>query len=269
MKGEGQISQKAKQLRFRHLKRELDRLLAQTSRNCEYNTLVTGLSGTLGVCRLDCKTCDPNVTDRADSCGSFKALLEKDKIKESLKTFFETRPPEEIAVRFPDVAALQWVLDPGEGSLFPAPVATLFGVPVWVETEDELKEMRRIFSELEKTQEGLLRDQERLLQIGVLLDSRGEEVIPALQKKMSELNSQSLALEDERKTSTEKTVQISLLQGELKTARNRLGLLEGDHQRTVPTAVARVASSASPPEPPPRTLFEPDPWWRRIFKWRP
>lgn len=110
MKTSGQVAQKMKQARFRHLKRELENLLKVAPRNCIHNTPIKTHRGYVGVCALDVETCDSEVKDRSKGCSDFEAPRTKEEIKTSLKKFFETGTIPEIAVRFTDVAALLWVL---------------------------------------------------------------------------------------------------------------------------------------------------------------
>lgn len=103
MKTEGEIHHKLQQVRFRHLKKELEARLAQDPENCKHWT-------NLSTCKLQSIPCSrrPNT---ALKCGVFEQVNDKDALKSQMKAFFRTRPAAEIAVRFPDVAALMWVLD--------------------------------------------------------------------------------------------------------------------------------------------------------------
>lgn len=110
MRTSGQVLQKMKQAQFRHIKREIRRLLKQTPSNCKLNRTLDLDIGPVGVCSLDCEVCDPRFGDRSQECGKWEARHQKEEIKASLKDFFKTRDRADIAVRFPDVAALLWVL---------------------------------------------------------------------------------------------------------------------------------------------------------------
>lgn len=103
MKTEGEVHHKLQQVRFRHLKKELEARLAQDPANCRNWT-------NLSMCQLQNIPCSrkPN---NALTCGVFELANDKDALKNEMKEFFRTRPAAEIAVRFPDVAALMWVLD--------------------------------------------------------------------------------------------------------------------------------------------------------------
>ena len=156
MRTSGQVAQKLKQVRFRHLKKEMSRLLKVSCWNCKNISPVTVQGGgKLGVCKLDFKTCDPSVQDRSESCGVFEPIHTPEEIKESLQEFFHTRQVHEIAVRYPDVAALLWVLlDGEEGSPQEGPlltgvqVGTFFGTEIWTDTPEEAFNLTREISVL-------------------------------------------------------------------------------------------------------------------------
>jgi hypothetical protein len=144
MKTAGQVAQKLKQVRFRHLKRELIRLLRVSGENCVNSRRVKTPTGHMRICVKDNQTCDALVEDRADSCGMFQQSHTREEIKESLQTFFRERPTHEVSVRFPDVAALMWALqdpdDPQAGAMFPGalPCPTFFGIEVWIDSPGEV-----------------------------------------------------------------------------------------------------------------------------------
>ena len=154
MKTRGQIAQKFKQAQYRHLKREIERLLKRTAPNCKNNRTLSLKIGPVGVCSLDCDVCDARFEDRAPECEDWDPRHEKDAIKASLKEFFQTRKVPEIAIRFPDVAALLWVLaddeeDPQAGPLIPQGVSvTLSGVQVWVDSEEEVRQVSQAVVDL-------------------------------------------------------------------------------------------------------------------------
>lgn len=148
MKPEGAVRQKLKQVRFRHAKRELEALLDRTASNCVNNaTLDVPGAGAVGFCRLEPTKCcsAERGMDRAPSCRFYAGIHTKESVKESLEASF-TAPIAEVAAKYPDAAALMWVLtdepptpeapplmDPfGESGVL---VGTFFGVPLWVGTE--------------------------------------------------------------------------------------------------------------------------------------
>ena len=132
MKTTGEIGQKLKQVKFRHVKRELEKLLETKSSNCRFNyflkpgkptnnKLTALLGGGVNVCRcpdLDYRICDARLEDEdaAPTCPYFSLRHDKSKIKSSLKEFFSSGQLPEISIRFPDVASLLWVLGDQEES---------------------------------------------------------------------------------------------------------------------------------------------------------
>lgn len=155
MRTEGQIHHKLQQAQYRHLKKELSRLLRRSPGNCVFNRQTLLPLGKVGVCSKDCQTCDPVINDRSVECPLYELAHDKDALKESLTTFFRERTVPEIAIRFPDVAALLWVLvgedSAQRGALISdaIPVTTLYGIPLWVDTQAEVLELERICSERE------------------------------------------------------------------------------------------------------------------------
>ncbi len=130
MKTTGEVSQKLKQLKFRHIKRELERLLETKTQNCRFNyflkpaseshnKLLNLLGGGVHICKcpdLSDRICDSRIEDKdiAEDCPYFSLRHDKEKIKNSLKEFFKQRDISQIAIRFPDVSSLLWVLDDDE-----------------------------------------------------------------------------------------------------------------------------------------------------------
>jgi hypothetical protein len=208
MRTPGQVAQKMKQAQFRHIKREISRLLKQTPPNCKLNRTLDLDIGPVGVCSLDCEVCDPRFKDRSSECGKWEARHQKDSIKSSLKDFFKSRPPADIAVRFPDVAALLWVL------------------------EDE----RPSLSEEVPEDESLQRVLERLL--GLTEGSTRSAVVEAVQKAVQdaqtvrrEWDSQAEETESLRKQLREKTQEIDDLQ---ERSRQALSTLESKPPEQAP-----------------------------------
>lgn len=165
MKSAGQTYQKMKQARFRHVKREIDNLLKQTPRNCANNSQAKTSTGILGVCKIDCQTCDAQVNDRSGACGEFTQIHGREDVKKSLQDFFFSRTIPEIAIRYPDVAALLWVLDgeelegeeipEGREDYFPGSilVGTYCGVKLWVDSDAEAKNISASIQSLTNLQE--------------------------------------------------------------------------------------------------------------------
>ena len=145
MKPEGAVRQKLKQVRFRHAKRELDDALTRTPATCEHNAVldVPGVGG-VGMCSLTRGiVCDAGRgADLAPGCATYSCKYTKEGMKEVLEAAFDAPIPE-VAAKYPDAAALMWVLT-DENLSDPAPtfmtdpfgesgvlVGTFFGVQVW------------------------------------------------------------------------------------------------------------------------------------------
>lgn len=119
MKPEGQVKHKLAQVRFRHLKREIRNGLSRRSLNCVHNGAVEmpGV-GEVGVCLKGAESgnwnggvCDESVSDRAAQCPLFERCRSRDQIEDDFNAFLGSAERALIAERYPDMAALLWVLD--------------------------------------------------------------------------------------------------------------------------------------------------------------
>lgn len=120
LRPEGQIKHKLAQVRFRHLKREIRNGLSRKSSNCQFNGTID-LPGreSVGVCLYKAEdpavwnggACDESISDRATKCHLFQCLNTKDLIRDEFDSFLEKADRARIAQRYPDMAALLWVLD--------------------------------------------------------------------------------------------------------------------------------------------------------------
>lgn len=191
MKSAGQTFQKMKQVRYRHIKREIEGLLRKTPRNCANNSQLQTKSGSLGVCKLDCQLCDEQANDRFETCEDFSPSHSREEVKASLQNFFSSRSIPEISVRYPDVAALLWVLEgedlEGEkipedredyfpGSVF---VGEYSGAKVWADSEEEARSIRTFHANLHadaiEQQRTIQTLKEELSQFSSLISSLKEE----------------------------------------------------------------------------------------------
>lgn len=119
MKTEGQIKHKLSQVRFRHLKREVRNGLSVKSENCSFNGLVSlPVYGEIGVCLHGAGSsswngglCDSSTDNRAESCSLYHCSNTKDQLKSDFNMFLKSSDRAHIAERYPDMAALLWVLD--------------------------------------------------------------------------------------------------------------------------------------------------------------
>lgn len=118
MRTEGQIHHQLSQVRFRHLKRELRTGLSRKPENCSHNVSVEDDSIRVRLCVLPEDGCQYTVCDstkggleRAAKCPFFQCVNTKESIRKDFDSFLESSSRAEIASRYPDMAALLWVLD--------------------------------------------------------------------------------------------------------------------------------------------------------------
>jgi len=135
MKRRKEVEQKLRQVRFRHLKVYLNEKLKRAACNCEFSGCYP--QGTEATCAhaalLDVpyRICDSRFGgDKiAQVCPHFQAKLGVEQYKEEFRQLM-TRSRAEIAQRYPDIAALMWVL----GEDFVQDIQ-LEADDVWSETE--------------------------------------------------------------------------------------------------------------------------------------
>jgi len=122
VKNEGAIRQKIKQITTRHLHKILDRNLRERPENCQFNETRKG-EGTLGVQVCGYRDtpygqlCDRRFggVEVAKTCGYFSSHLSKQEMKDRFQHWLTTASMGEIAAKFPDIAALMWMLDDPNG----------------------------------------------------------------------------------------------------------------------------------------------------------
>ncbi len=124
-----QVRQQLKQVMFRHLQKELKDNFKETPETCFYNhqTTINGSVERIGVCRFDTsilkdndgiqsprgKVCDNRVAGcalQARTCRCWYPTRTKDEIKNEFRKLMASDRGV-IAARYPDVAALMWVID--------------------------------------------------------------------------------------------------------------------------------------------------------------
>lgn len=115
MKSEGIVRQKVKQVVFRHLKAEIDASQSRRPCNCKHNFVEHISSGCIGLCSL--KESDSVVCDEAKGglyiagkCPYFIPSKTVGDVKSEFQAFLRGSSLSEKAKRFPDLAALSWVL---------------------------------------------------------------------------------------------------------------------------------------------------------------
>ena len=122
MKSRGQIIHKIKQVRFRYLKKFLESWLSESSSNCLHNRPTSiPYSDVEGVCicgfQMEEKGWKGNVCDKrvnpelAKKCDIFEPLKNKEELKDEFNSSLEVLPLPVLASKFPDLAALLWVLE--------------------------------------------------------------------------------------------------------------------------------------------------------------
>ena len=140
IKDDGEIRQKLKQARFRHLKREIESRLRSTAGNCIHNIPLEVQGADVGFCALKHIICDVRERkDHAPTCPNFGLRASKEEIKAEFQALMDS-PIHEIASKYPDVAALTWVVGKDDTNDF-LPGSTLVGsvkgVLLWADNEDE------------------------------------------------------------------------------------------------------------------------------------
>lgn len=124
LRSPGQIRHQLKQVMFRHLQKELRDNFKDTPEACVYNHLTTIGSERVGICRCDAvpveglpsprgKVCDARVAGcimQARGCKHRRPYRTKEEVKSDFRALMASDRGA-IAARYPDVAALMWVLD--------------------------------------------------------------------------------------------------------------------------------------------------------------
>lgn len=125
MRSEGDIRQRLKQVLFRHRKKLIERNFKQKPFTCAHNALTTLDGVEVGVCAFEGeggptgRLCDVRHEHGAfaRTCLQWEALATADEVKAEFQDFIENADRGELALEYPDVVALMWVL--GEGGAFP------------------------------------------------------------------------------------------------------------------------------------------------------
>lgn len=121
MKTEGQVRHKLQQVTYRHLQRAIRTALSRRPENCVHNQVVRLPKGEMRFCDLRGEDCDSYVPcdenhggiDQASRCIDFVRVNTKESVKEEFEVFLKTADMAAIAVEYPDIVALLWVLDVG------------------------------------------------------------------------------------------------------------------------------------------------------------
>lgn len=126
LRSASQVRQKLKQAMFRHLQRELQENFKTVPEGCFHNhfTPIGGSPERIGICRFEGpllegqvsprgKVCDLRIggcTLQARACKYWSAIRSKEDVKSDFRNLMAADRGL-IAARYPDVAALMWVLD--------------------------------------------------------------------------------------------------------------------------------------------------------------
>lgn len=122
MKTAGAVKHKLKQVQYRHRAKAIERALARKPCNCVFNGQVPLPDGTeVSVCLFGAANptewsgslCDEEHggLDRARGCEFFIPRKSREEIKREFDDFVRTENRAEIALHWPDMAALLWVLE--------------------------------------------------------------------------------------------------------------------------------------------------------------
>lgn len=116
---EGAVRQRLKQAAFRHLKHHLKAELEEKPSRCQHNTPLQNAPGPICYCGVDWSEddgenpgcCDDRHTpNQAKGCPQYVPKIPKEKLKAAFQDFLARAPITEIARRYPEIAALLWVL---------------------------------------------------------------------------------------------------------------------------------------------------------------
>lgn len=134
MRSPGAIRHKLNQVRYRYLKKRIETELRPVPGNCTFNAPMGDEGHALCLFGAGSpQTWKPSFCDerldggaRAKGCSMFCARRTKDQVKDEFETEFNTFTIADVAYRYPDMAALIWVLgeDAPEEAATPATTGT-------------------------------------------------------------------------------------------------------------------------------------------------
>jgi len=116
MRSEGQVKHQLQQVLYRHLQKRLRANFKLRPGTCLYNQPVLGSSGfSVDVCHYQetaGTVCDVRIDPmRAKACPHWEPHQGKEAIRAEFRDLIESGERGRIAVEYPDVAALLWVLN--------------------------------------------------------------------------------------------------------------------------------------------------------------
>lgn len=126
MRLENRVRKQLNQVLYRHLQKILRANFKCRPHTCKYNRLTQVGEMEVGVCDhpdAECSPigtvlCDARTDDgvqQAKECPFWEAVSTKDEIKDAFSDLIHSGDRGRIAIEYPDVAALMWVLDDGDG----------------------------------------------------------------------------------------------------------------------------------------------------------
>jgi hypothetical protein len=113
MKTEGKVRQQLKQVAFRHLKHEIESSQKRLSHNCIFNTKGSnpGFASQCTQISNFLKMCDSRINPQVcQKCTLFVTTRDPDMVKSEFKELMQ-QEKSSIAEKYPDIAALRWVLE--------------------------------------------------------------------------------------------------------------------------------------------------------------
>lgn len=122
MKSLGSVKHQLKQVIFRHVQRQLRDNFKQAPDTCKHNKAISAPGGCkVGICfygeppkKILCDAAILDGAEQARDCPWWTALRSKDAVKQEIQKLLLQGDRGLIASRYPDIAALLWVLDTDE-----------------------------------------------------------------------------------------------------------------------------------------------------------
>lgn len=121
MRDEKHVRKKLLELKQKHLRRKLHKHLQPLPENCKHNQTHVGTNKEedgqeeVGLCMLGHENIEEwpgnicEAPEKAEKCPFFNPKRSKEELIEEFKE--EMKDPEVLAYEYPDIAALQWVLE--------------------------------------------------------------------------------------------------------------------------------------------------------------
>ena len=117
MRTQSQIQQQLKQVVYRHLQKKLRMLFKKKPTTCRHNREFRFEDGSyVRLCgvrnpMIPCDDRIPGCSELARECPLWKEMRDKQDVKAEYHDLIQSSDRGRIAARYPDIAALMWVLD--------------------------------------------------------------------------------------------------------------------------------------------------------------